>query len=68
MTGSPPFTGTLRTCGFPRTSTSVNPGTVNTAYSQTLTQDQLQAMLDKLQQLMKEGRTAEAQALIDKLK
>ena len=35
---------------------------------QTMTQDQLQAMLDKLQQLMKEGKTAEAQALMDQLR
>ncbi len=33
-----------------------------------LTQDQLQQMLDKLQQLMKEGRTAEAQALMKQLR
>ena len=35
---------------------------------QTMTQDQLQAMLDKLQQLIKEGKTAEAQALMDQLR
>ncbi|MGV8986195.1 MAG: DUF4175 domain-containing protein [Cypionkella sp.] len=33
-----------------------------------LTQDQLQQMLDKLQQLMKEGRTAEAQQLMQQLR
>jgi uncharacterized protein (TIGR02302 family) len=36
--------------------------------SQTMSQDQLQGMLDKLQQLMKEGRTAEAQQLMDQLR
>ncbi len=34
----------------------------------TMTQDQLQQMLDKLQELMKEGRTAEAQQLMDQLR
>lgn len=33
----------------------------------TMTQDQLQGMFDKLQQLMKEGRTAEAQQLLEQL-
>jgi hypothetical protein len=33
-----------------------------------MSQDQLQQMLDKLQQLMKEGRTAEAQALMQQLR
>lgn len=33
-----------------------------------LTQEQLQQMLDKLQELMKEGRTAEAQALMNQLR
>ena len=33
-----------------------------------MTQDQLQQMLDKLQELMKEGRTAEAQALMQQLR
>ena len=33
-----------------------------------LSQDQLQQMLDKLQQLMKEGRTAEAQQLMQQLR
>lgn len=33
-----------------------------------MTQDQLQQMLDRLQQLMKEGRTAEAQALMEQLR
>ena len=33
-----------------------------------LTQDQLQQMLDKLQQLMKEGRTAEAEQLMQQLR
>lgn len=36
--------------------------------SMKLTQDQLQQMLDRLQQLMKEGRTAEAQALMQQLR
>ncbi len=36
--------------------------------SMTMTQDQLQSMLDKLQQLMNEGRTAEAQELMDQLR
>ena len=36
--------------------------------SMQLSQDQLQQMLDKLQQLMKEGRTAEAQELMNQLK
>lgn len=35
---------------------------------QMMTQDQLQAMLDKLEQLMKEGRTAEAQELMEQLR
>jgi len=35
---------------------------------QTMTQDQLQQMLDRLQQLMKEGRMAEAQQLMDQLR
>ncbi|MEO8240785.1 MAG: DUF4175 domain-containing protein [bacterium] len=36
--------------------------------SRTVTQDQLNQMLDKLQQLMKEGKTAEAQKLMQQLK
>ena len=35
---------------------------------QTITQDQLQQMLDRLQQLMEEGRMAEAQELLDQLR
>ena len=35
---------------------------------QTITQDQLQQMLDRLQQLMKEGRMAEAQQLMEQLR
>lgn len=34
----------------------------------TITQDQMQQMLDKLQQLMEEGKTAEAQQLMDQLR
>jgi len=34
----------------------------------TMTQDQLQQMMDKLQQLMKEGKTAEAQQLMEQLR
>lgn len=34
----------------------------------TMTQDQLQQMLDKLQELMKQGRTAEAQQLMEQLR
>ena len=34
----------------------------------TITQDQIQQMLDKLQQLMQEGRTAEAQQLMEQLR
>ena len=33
-----------------------------------ITQDQMQAMLDELQKLMEEGRTAEAQELLDQLR
>ena len=33
-----------------------------------ITQDQMQAMLDELQKLMQEGRTAEAQELLDQLR
>ena len=40
----------------------------NNGKAMKLTQDQLQQMLDKLQQLMKEGRTAEAQALMQQLR
>ncbi len=36
--------------------------------SMKMTQDQLQQMLDKLQELMKEGRTAEAQQLMQQLR
>jgi uncharacterized protein (TIGR02302 family) len=35
---------------------------------QTITGDQLQEMLDRLQELMEQGRTAEAQALLDQLR
>jgi soluble cytochrome b562 len=47
-----------------------NPDEPNKNDGQTMqmSQDQLQQMLDKLQQLMKEGRTAEAQALMQQLR
>ena len=35
--------------------------------SQTITQDQLQQMMDRIQELMKEGRMGEAQQLLDEL-
>lgn len=39
----------------------------NQQQSQTINGDQLQQMLDRLQELMEQGRTAEAQALLDQL-
>ena len=45
-----------------------NPQTSQNGQGQQMTQDQLNQMLDKLEQLMKEGRTAEAQDLMDQLR
>ena len=45
-----------------------NPETSQNGPGMQMSQDQLNQMLEKLQQLMKEGRTAEAQALMDQLR
>ena len=45
-----------------------NPETSQNGQGMQMSQDQLNQMLDRLEQLMKEGRTAEAQELMDQLR